>query len=153
MQASPGCWRLYGELCARTFADPGPPAINWHHVDCYAVQHPGGAERDRRQRQSVAVHLTSLCLLQELGQPPEQAAQRRGRVSQLVLPRLGLTDWPFLIPPDQLGPVTAADVQASSGSEEYASRLQQWASAAWTAWAPHHETVRTWAVIVAGRPT
>lgn len=153
MQASPGCWQVYGNLCARTYTDPGPAALHWHQVDCYAVQHPGGAQHDRRQRQSVAIHLTSLCLLQEHGQPPAQTARRRGRLSQLVLPRLGRTDWPYLAPPAQLGPVTVVDVHATSSHEQYAAGLQQWTSTAWAAWSAHHDIVRSWATIVAGSPT
>lgn len=152
MRASSGCWRVYGELCARTFGNEGPPALHWHHVDCYAVQHPGGAQHERRQRQSVAVHLTSLCLLQEFDQPPQHASQRRGGMSQLVLSRLRLTDWPYLPPPAQLGPVTVVDVHATSDREEYAVCLRQWASTTWAAWSAHHDTVRRWAAIAASRP-
>lgn len=110
MQASPGCWQVYTELAAGALTAPGAPDARWHHVDCYAVQHPGGAQDDRRQRQSVAVHLVSLCLLHEFGQPPTQASARRGQISQRVLARVGLQDWPYLPPPTNLGAVTSRDV-------------------------------------------
>lgn len=59
LQASAGCWQLYGEVSARQHgesgSEPGQASVHWHHVDAYAVQHPGGSEHDRRQRQSVAV--------------------------------------------------------------------------------------------------
>ena len=42
MQASPGCWQLYGELGATAMAAQVVPEAAWYHVDCYAVQHPGG---------------------------------------------------------------------------------------------------------------
>jgi hypothetical protein len=151
MQASPGCWQLYGELDAHVYSRPAVPPLHTHSVDCYAVQHPGGAEHDRRQRQSIAVHLISLCLLLELDQPVCVAAERRGRTSRSVLGRLGLSDWPYLPAPTQPGAVTIADVHASSDSEQYVVRLQAWTSAAWTAWAAHHDTVRRWAEIAAGR--
>ena len=96
MQASPGCWQLYGELGATAMAAQVVPEAAWYHVDCYAVQHPGGAQDDRRQRQSVAAPLNSLCLLHEFGQPPQQAPARRSRISQRVLARVGLPDWPYL---------------------------------------------------------
>ena len=74
MRGSPGCWQLYGELSARAYDNRIVPLLHTHSVDCYAVQHPGGSKRDRRQRQSVAVHLISLCLLLEFDQPPSAAA-------------------------------------------------------------------------------
>lgn len=53
MTASPGCWRLYGDLMSRA-SWPPVPALQLLSVDCWAVQHPDGAADDRRQRQSVA---------------------------------------------------------------------------------------------------
>jgi hypothetical protein len=147
MQASPGCWQAYGELSALVHDLPVTSAIRWHHVDAYAVQHPGGADHDRRQRQSVAVHLVALCLLLECGQPPQQAAARRGRTSQAVLARLGRPDWPYLAPPAALGAVTAADVRSARTPAELESRAEAWLESAWTAWAPHHGTVRSWATL------
>ena len=149
MVASPGCWAVYGRVLARPI-HPTTPVLHWHHVDCYAVQHPGGAEHDRRQRSSVAVHLISLCLLHEFGQPPEQAAARRGRFSATVLPRLGRTDWPYLSAPHALGATTVVDVDAAP---DYAHTLQEWTTEAWAAWSAHHDIVRAWARIAAGRTT
>ena len=108
MEASPGCWQLFGELGVRHV--PGAPASVVHQVDAYAVQHPGGAERDRRQRQSVAVHLVALCLFHETDLPPEEAIPVRRRALEVVLPRFGLADWPYLTPPASLPSVTVADL-------------------------------------------
>ena len=151
MQASAGCWQLYGELNARACVDSAVPVLHTHSVDCYAVQHPGDAEHDRRQRQSIAVHLISLCLLLEFDQPPAAAAQRRGRTSRVVLGHLRLPDWPYLPAPSRRGVVTAADVHASANPEQYADDLQEWAQAAWGAWAAHHVTVRQWAATAVSR--
>ena len=108
------------------------------------MQHPGGAQQDRRQRQSVAVHLISLCLRYEFGQPPERALAQRGKTSWHVLARVGMQDWPFLLPPSDLGAVTVRDVHVTA-AQERAGRMQDWARAAWTAWAGHHDVVRPWA--------
>jgi hypothetical protein len=145
MRASPGCWALYGQIGVRVGAGVEASVGRWHHVDAYAVQHPGGAATDRRQRQSIAVHLVSLCLLHEFGAPPEQASARRNRISALVLPRMGLADWPYLAPPADRGSVTAANVYAAADSPELTAVLMAWTQSAWTAWAAHHETIRTWA--------
>ena len=62
MHASPGCWMLYCGLedwKASLTADHDAPTLIQHLVDSYAVQH--AANPDRRNRQSVAVHLMSLC--------------------------------------------------------------------------------------------
>lgn len=145
MLSSPACWALYAELGARIMTAGTNMVGARHHVDCYAVQHPDGAEYDRRQRQSVAVHLTSLCLLVEFGQPPSQASARRGRMSQRVLPALGLADWPYLPPPLERGAMTAADVHEAKHPEDFDNRLQEWTHSAWFAWNAHHDTVRVWA--------
>lgn len=148
MLASPGCWRIYGEISARWHGQPGAGPVRWHHIDAYAVQHPAGAEHDRRQRQSVAVHLVALCLLLEAGQPPEWASARRGRTSQVVLERLSLADWPYLEPPSDLGAVTIADIHAASSQILQEARATAWLQSAWTAWEDHHPTVRTWTAIM-----
>lgn len=151
MQASPGCWTVYGQLIARITGAPDSPVTAWHHVDCYAVQHPGGAEHDRRQRQSVAVHLTTLCLLLEQGLPAGQAFAVRGRLSRTVLPAFGLPDWPYLTPPTDVCPITAIDVHAATDPVQLAGQVHAWAETAWAAWDEHHSTVRTWATTALSR--
>lgn len=136
---------------ARAYSRPAVPGLHVHSVDCYAVQHPGGAERDRRQRQSIAVHLISLCLLLEFDQRPTTAPQRRRRTSRVVLGHLGLPDWPYLPAPARRGAVTAADVNAGGTLQQHADDLHEWAQAAWGAWAAHHETIRRWAAIAVRR--
>lgn len=148
MSASPGCWQIYGELGSRWLGQPGAGPARWQHVDAYAVQHPDGAEQDRRQRQSIAVHLVSLCLLLESGQPPGLAPARRGRTSHVVLERLNLPDWPYLEPPSDRGAVTVADVHAASGHFQQETQAAAWLESAWAAWKVHHPDVRTWAAIL-----
>ena len=148
IEASPGCWELMGELGVRFV--PGAPAAIVHQVDAYAVQHPGGAERDRRQRQSVAVHLIALCLFHEAALPPGEAIPVRRRALEVVLPRFGLADWPYLSPPAPRAQVTAADLYLAT-DEEYAGVLEQWLDDAWSAWSDLHPTIRAWAAAVRPR--
>lgn len=151
MRASPGCWLWYGELSARhDYGNVARPPVHWHHMDCYAVQHPGGARTERRQRQSVAVHLIALCLFNEHGIPPQQAPRHRRQMSATVLPRMGLADWPYLEPPPSLGGVTVADVCQAANDADYEAAVTDWAAAAWQAWAPHHATIGHWAVAALG---
>jgi hypothetical protein len=111
LAAAPGCWRLYGELTLRL---AGPGTAQPSHVDCYAAQHPGGAEVDRRQRASVAVHLVALCARLERGVPAERLNRVRSRVTATVLAARGLPDWPLLAAPEAFGPVTAAGLHGFS---------------------------------------
>ncbi len=61
MVSAPGCWQAYGEVAVRAMQEPRT-ALRHSHVDCFAAQHPTDAATERRQRQSVAVHLVALCL-------------------------------------------------------------------------------------------
>ena len=70
MHAAPGCWALYCGLedwKASLAAGHDAPTLIQHLADSYAVQH--AANPDRRNRQSVAVHLISLCASLEQGIP------------------------------------------------------------------------------------
>src|ERR1700730_8656002 len=79
MLAAPGCWSLYAGLEDWKIGLSGPPGIDtaqWM-IDSYAVQH--ATSPDRRNRQSVAVHLMSLCAHhQGRGRRRGTGAPRRG---------------------------------------------------------------------------
>jgi Family of unknown function (DUF5946) len=149
MEAKPACWRSYGELMVRILG-LGPGDWQATHVDCYAASHPGGAELDRRQRASVAVHLVALCLRLEQNVRPGQLIELRGETTRLVLPALGWTDWPFLAPPASFGELTAPGLVGIPDSELPAA-LDKWSTSVWDAWADHHEVVRQWAAVLKER--
>ena len=144
--ASPGCWQLYGHWMADLATGSGSDLVP-HHVDCYAVQHPEGAEVDRRQRQSIAVHLGALCLRLERDTPSAWAIRVRARALELVPARHGLEDWPLLDPPTGRGATTIVDV--AGAGEDIDRVFRRWADDCWTAWHDHHPTVREWADTVA----
>lgn len=146
--ASPGCWHVYGRWMAERAWSPSiDPVVAAHHVDCYAVQHPDGVERDRRQRQSVAVHLISLCQLVEFEQPAHEATRTRARTGQTVLAALGLDDWPLLDPPERRGATTIAEV-AVAGGDAFPAVFERWVHDCWDAWSRHHVVVREWTEVV-----
>jgi len=77
--SSPGCWRAFGEIQADEALRFGYPPAHRLVVDAYMAQHPGDG-RDRRDRQSVFVHLAGLCAVLEEGAPPRLATDCLRRV-------------------------------------------------------------------------
>ena len=134
--ASPACWATFGEVLAREFADPSFGRVHRHTVDVYAVQHPGGD--DRRQRQSVALHLIGICHWLEHDLPFE----RLNAVTQLLAD--GDRPWPWLTPPASYS-MTVVDLVAARDGAEHVRLVRRWAESSWAAWAEHQDVVRTWA--------
>lgn len=135
--ASPACWAAFGELLAREFQDRAYGRVHRHTVDVYTVQHPG--DDDRRQRQSVAIHLIGLCHWLEHGLD----AQRVIAATQAML-QGGPPDWPWLAPPTEFE-MTVRDVLAAESGEDHERLVRRWAATTWEAWSAHHDVVRRWA--------
>jgi Family of unknown function (DUF5946) len=140
MESSPGCWHVYGEVLARQFSDPGFQDLQRFTADTYAVQHPGRPSRVAIE--SVCGHLMSLCVVLERHAPYRYADQVLLAAAQGRVPLCWLT------PPRSLGEITVDDVRAAASAEEHRTRVHEWAQSAWSAWAAHHDTVRTWVASV-----
>ncbi len=134
--ASGACWSAFGELIAREFSDPAYGVVHRHTVDIYAAQHPG--VDGRRQRQSVAVHLISLCAWLEHGLGPDALLPVTRRLAD------GQRDWPWLVPPSGYS-VTVRDVLSATSGADHVAEVRSWAQVVWGAWAVHHATIRQWA--------
>ena len=134
--ASPACWATFGEVLAREFENVTFGRVHRHTVDVYSVQHPGSDER--RQRQSVALHLIGLCHWLEHG----LEFDRLNAITQ----RLASEDrpWPWLDPPRTF-PMTVGDVLVAREGPEHVALVRRWAEATWEAWSVHHVLVRSWA--------
>ena len=137
MASTPGCWAVYGAILAREYNN----AIEYFGVhrltvDAYAVQHPGGD--DRQSIQSVGLHLVRLCLFLERGLTAESAhdAMLEAAARKHEFFRLD--------PPVSMGSVTAADVHGAQTGAAHQAIVTEWAQSAWAAWAMHHDTVRSW---------
>lgn len=141
IRSSPGCWRLYGEVLGRQYGEAGYGAASGLTVDAYAAQHPH--DPGRRNRQSVAVHLISLCLVLEHDLAPYATADALRR--HVDRRRATGQEWPWLTPPASLGAVSVADVHAAADAEEHVRRVDAWARSVWEAWSAHHPQVRAWA--------
>jgi hypothetical protein len=150
LDASPGCWELFGQILAREYREFRHPMADRREVrlsvrltvDAYAVQHPGvsgRSARDRRAIHSVAVHLISLYLVLERGLPADAATEGMRRALR------DRERFRHLEPPGSLGEVTVVDVLAAKDLAEHEALARRWARSAWEAWSPHHETIRRWA--------
>lgn len=134
--ASSACWATFGEVLAREFGDPSFGQVHRQTVDVYAVQHPGAD--DRRQRQSVALHLIGLCHWLEHGLELE----RLNAITQ----RLAAADrdWPWLDPPTGYA-MTVVDLLAARDGSAHVRLVRAWADASWKGWSAHRQIVRRWA--------
>jgi Family of unknown function (DUF5946) len=133
--AAPGCWAAYCGLEDWKAALFQSDAIETaqHLVDAYAAQHP--ANPDRRNRQSVAVHLMSLCASLEYS--------LTGRRLRSMMGAWTHRDYPLLRPHPSEYPVTVIDiVRADTGGR--AAAVTTLAISTWSAWSAHHRTVRSW---------
>ena len=135
MLSAPGCWALYGSVLAwrNTLAASGEFTAAQRIVDTYAVQH--ATNPDRRNRQSVAGHLMSLCASIEHG--------ISGARLQTMIGDWTHRDYPQLAPRPAGYPVTVRHV-AGAGENSRRAAVDNWATSAWAAWAAHHDTVRDW---------
>jgi hypothetical protein len=132
MLSSPGCWALYGSVLAWKDTMPrGDGTMAQRIVDTYAVQHATNAER--RNRQSVAGHLMSLCASIEHGVSGTRLRRMIGDWTH--------RDYPLLVPMPTAFPVTVRDV-ADAGERSRPSIVEDWATSTWAAWSAHHDTIR-----------
>ena len=134
--ASPACWAAFGELLAREFQDPAYGWIHRHTVDVYTVQHPG--INDRRQRQSVALHLIGLCHWLEHDVSAPRLTPITGRLANQD------RAWPWIEPPITYE-LTVLDVLVATSADEHGRMVREWAESVWQSWSAHHELIRRWA--------
>ena len=115
----------------------GYPSAHGLAVDAYAASH-GGDGGDRRDRQSVAIHLAALYAVLEHGATP---AERVLLLQRLTTPK---RDWPRLDRPDGVPALTFLHAAQATDADDYDRRVRAWADAVWAFWAPVRETVETW---------
>ncbi len=133
--SAPGCWAAFGALRADEMQRfPGSPENNLI-VDTYMAQHPGDGT-DRRDRQSVFVHLASLCAVLERGGTPARSPDVLRRVLA------SRTDYPILERAHGPGQLTLLDVAGAADQAEHDSRARAWAASVWDAWRDHHVEIR-----------
>lgn len=121
-----GCQRAFDELNAAAWQDLTRAAVHNLVVDTYAMQH---AEEYGRSAKSYFQHLTALCC----------GIEHPGDVQLYwsIAPSFEHTPAPPKPPLlTERGSLTIADV--APGSEHFAARVREWASAVWSAYSSQH---------------
>ena len=133
--SAPGCWAAFGSLRAdEALRFPTSP-LNNLAVDAYMAQHPGDGT-DRRDRQSVFVHLASICAVLEHGASPAHSPDVLRRVLA------GQTDYPVLGRSHGPGDHTIRDVLDAPDQPTHDTRVRAWAASVWDAWRDRWPVIR-----------
>ena len=135
MLASPACWASFGRLQADEFALLGYPPAHGVAVDSYAAMH-GGPGEERRDRQSVFIHLMAICAVLEHG------VDMHARIRLLQRMTKTKSDWPRLDRPPGFAALTHAHASGAADEFDYDKRVREWAAAVWKFWSPAHDVIR-----------
>lgn len=136
MTSSPACFALFNRVLACEYSDPALQPTHRLTVDTYALQHPGDAA-ERRQIQSVGLHLARLGLQLTRPMPPRQTND--------VMLGLGQHKHTlvYLDPPPAFT-MTVADVAKFAGTDQHAAKVTDWARTTWNDWSAHHDYIARW---------
>ncbi len=132
--SAPGCWAAFGALRAdEALRFPRSDANNLV-VDAYMAQHPGDGA-DRRDRQSVFVHLVSLCAVVERQASPSSSpvVLRAALARQVTFPVLHRAHGP--------GDLTVLSAMDAQSAEDHDARVHAWAVSVWESWRDHQSTI------------
>jgi Family of unknown function (DUF5946) len=132
---APGCWQLFGQIQSDEALRFGHPPAHRVVVDAYMAQHPGGGH-DRRDRQSVFVHIAGLYAVLERHMDPAQATNLLRRVLQHH------NAFSVLARDHGPGGLTVVHLVGARDLADYENRALAWGRAVWQAWARHHELIR-----------
>ena len=133
--SAPGCWAAFGALRGdEMLRFPDSPENNLS-VDAYMAQHPGDGT-DRRDRQSVFVHLASLCAVLERGATPARSPD----VLRAVL--ASRTEYPVLRRAHGPGDLTVLHLVKATDVADHDRRARAWAASVWESWRDHHPAIR-----------
>jgi hypothetical protein len=133
--SAPGCWAAFGALRADEALRFSGSEANNLVVDDYMAQHPGDGT-ERRDRQSVFVHLVSLCAVVEREASPSSSPV----VLRAVLARQAT--FPVLHRAHGPGDLTVLSAMDAIGVADHDARVHAWAVSVWESWRDHHSTIR-----------
>ncbi len=132
--SAPGCWAAFGALRADDMLRFAASEANNLVVDAYMAQHPGDGT-DRRDRQSVFVHLVGLCAVIERGLSPSRSPD----VLRAVLARRRNDE--VLVRARGPGELTVLSAMDATSIEEHDALVRAWADSVWESWREHHPTI------------
>lgn len=132
--ASPGCWKLYGDVLAKEYSDIEYMKVHRLTVDAYSLQHVG--TESPQTIQSMNVHLIALCAAVQHGIVHDAISKIMDRCV-----RSRMSDFFWLTPPASFGTITVVDVLKAETQKEHAACVEAWAKDVWNAWGGHHKTV------------
>jgi hypothetical protein len=129
-----GCWSLFNEVLVKEYSQREYWQAHRLTVDAYCAQHASGD--DRRQIQSVAIHLAALYLNFEKHYSNERIAQ-----SMDLLIKRHKNKFPMLSTPSFAGTLNITSLLAAASPEQHHSLSLNWAQSVWQAWRHEHETI------------
>lgn len=132
--ATAACWEAFGLLQADEYERFGYSRAHGMIVDAYMASHPGS--EDRRNRQSVALHLAGLCAQLEFGFDAPRRVQLLQALSHQDYP-----PWNWLEPPGE--GATLLDVMFPLDESELVERAWLWGQCVWSAWHSCADEIRT----------
>ena len=134
MDSSPGCWKLFGQILEKEYSDP----LYWSNhritVDAFAVQHFG--RPSPQAIQSVNLHLASLYLIYNKGFDVKLADKGLTTLAKYK------SELFWLVPPNNVGEITVADILKAQTAEEHCQLVFEWGKSVWDAWVIHHQTIK-----------
>lgn len=135
MTATPACYKHFTDILAAEYSNALLTPAHRMTVDTYGVQHPGGDQR--RQIQSVGLHLARLCMQLDTPMPPRET-------NDVMLGFSARKSTLIQLEPPKRFTLTAADIAPFAGGPKHMGKIREWARATWHDWAPHHAYIRDW---------
>jgi hypothetical protein len=120
------------ELSYYTLAHGDPAFIHQHVVDAYGAQHV----RQSASTIGAAFTLAGLYLAVE-----RRFTGREVQKMHMLMARAS-KQWPRFDPPDDVGPLTVADVLAVEAGPSRDEAIKRWCASVWPAWSSEHQRVR-----------
>src|SRR4051794_18732082 len=120
MVSAPACWAAFGELQADEMTRFRYPPVHGLAVDAYAASH-GGDGSQRRDRQSVAIHLLALRAVLERNEPSRRRIELLRRLADSE------ADWPMLDRPAGVPALNLTHARDAAGLDDYTRRVREWA--------------------------
>ena len=131
--ATAACWEAFGLLQTDEYERFGYSSAHGLIVDSYVASHPGSF--DRRNRQSIVLHVVGLCAAMEFN----FGFRERVRLLQ-SLAHVDYSEWDWQGPPDDGS--TVLDLMFPADEKDLEARAKSWAASVWRSWSPHAAEAR-----------